>query len=377
MKKFIAILLVLLVFIPSVSLADDATLGGLGGTVFPVYNTDIVMQKETVDISVKNGKSYVTCNFTFKNTGEKTTLFMGFPSFKDSKRLPGWDANTDETDLQYLNSGDINLYRFKVNIDGSAAQVVKKRGMKNAGNNAGEDYFPVWYTWKVRFKSGETKKITNTFWCYNSLGGEDIEQVWYILKTGAYWKDNINQITVRVKLGDPYYVNYDVADEENYIPDDYAENGTLIWNKTNVEPDKDICVWFHKNTDYDLYNDENSKGKLYLYLVRMQKHFDKAHYRSTIWWGNTILKHYNVQGEAFHYLMGVAYYKRHNYKKALTELSKGGDLGLYYKALTLKNLGKTEDYRECLLQITAMDAREFSGLVFWGQSRLKDIEDQT
>lgn len=380
MKKFLSFLLILAVLFPTTALADDASLGGTGETVYPVKNTDVVMQKEVIDIRVKDGKSYVTCRFYFKNSGKTAQLLMGFPSFQESRKGPYGDKYTKE-DMKYI--GDLRLYRFRTYIDGRRIPVQTKKGMKKTAYNKGEGYYPVWYAWNLRFKKGQTRKVTNTYWCYNTYAAENnSEEADYILKTGAYWKGNIGSVLVRMHL--PEINPLLLYSVDGLMPDYYTADGTLVWNKKDLEPDRDIAMSFGQVSLYNWINldkagnlDEDYLENLKSYdsLVRLENHFSQKHYRSTIWWGERIRRIFKKEKQPgiLNYYMGVAYYNRHLYAKALKELGKCGAAGLYHKALCLQKLRKTKDYKACLKEIIGLE-KDYPGLALWGRSRLEDMK---
>lgn len=95
-KRIIALLLaacLIALALPETALADDATLGGTGISVYPIFDTDVEMEKEIIDIVVKDGCSYVTCQFWFHNTGKSCDLLVGFPT-----QYPGYYESQEQFD---------------------------------------------------------------------------------------------------------------------------------------------------------------------------------------------------------------------------------------------------------------------------------------
>lgn len=382
MKKLLCLLAILAALFPASALADDGSLGGTGETVYPLKNADIAMQREAIDIRVGEGMSRVTCRFYFKNTGKDAKVLMGFPSFYDSFKLPDGGAYTKEE-----RGGDISLYRFRTYINGRRIPVAKKKGMPQTEYNQGGDYYPVWYTWNLRFKRSQALKVENTYRCRNFGISDGSEGARYILKTGALWKGVIGKIDIRMAIDhtDPSCLS---LQEDDLMPDYCTEGGVLVWSKRGFEPDRDISVYFNRLdlSWYDINGDYAETGpesgteaaawdrSFIKDLYRMERHFQQKHYRSAVWWGDRIVRlHGKKQTKLFHYYMGVACYNRRLYQKAVAELDQCGEYGLCHKALALKKMGKAKEYRELLYTMAGM---QNSGLALWVNSRLKDMGEK-
>ncbi|MDH7480272.1 MAG: hypothetical protein QHH02_09695, partial [Syntrophomonadaceae bacterium] len=89
------------------ALADDAVLGGRGVSVYPISSPTVQMVSEKVEIEVREGRSFVTTEFYFKNQGEAVNLLMGFP--QGSPREEAGEM-----------AGDRDLHDFTVEVNGQS-----------------------------------------------------------------------------------------------------------------------------------------------------------------------------------------------------------------------------------------------------------------
>ncbi|NLC68182.1 MAG: hypothetical protein GX754_05235 [Clostridiaceae bacterium] len=64
---FLTAVLLAIACMPSSTYANGASLGGLGETVRPIDNPDIIMQSENITVRVSESVSKVECEFVFEN----------------------------------------------------------------------------------------------------------------------------------------------------------------------------------------------------------------------------------------------------------------------------------------------------------------------
>ncbi len=402
MKKVLFLLLAICMAVtlfPNTAAANDSMIvGGRGGTVYAISNSDVEMEEEIIDIFVRDGKTYVSCQFFFHNTGEKTTLMMGFPTgpgvynyTEDEGEEAAGESEETESDDEYYDEEDhdapsdeyiTDLNGFRTYVRGKRVPVKIKSGLKPEGDTDDELYFPQWYTWKVTFDKDERVKVVNRYWAVNSNGlSSDWEEIKYILRSGSTWKGSIGKVTVRMRMRgyDPSCVSFPEM-QPSYI----EEDGTIVWQAENLKPQEDILVfcdydfWFwdeHKNpfdeyeTEYEAYESMR---------IRMLNNFRARHYNGTIWWGNRFLRRFgDRQSEQFYYLMGVSLYKRGRYDKALEMLEKvkykDNQLyysSCYYKARICSKAGDEKGCEECVKQLSNS---KYEWLRLWAQSRMKDM----
>lgn len=68
-----------LAILPHTVRADAASLGAVGYGVVPLDNDQVAMAAERVEAEIRGDEAWVTCLFTFTNTGPATEVLMGFP----------------------------------------------------------------------------------------------------------------------------------------------------------------------------------------------------------------------------------------------------------------------------------------------------------
>ena len=396
-KRVLAFILAVCISVPLFPMsayADDATLGGTGITVFPISDTEVEMEEEIIDIVVRDGCSYVTCQFFFHNTGDGTNLLVGFPT-----QYPGGYESQEELDEEMEGEYFDEMYVTQLNwfrtfVDGERVHVTVKKGLEPEGNNADDLYFPQWYTWRMHFAADERIKVVNKYWMENSFGGECTEWISYILRSGATWKGPIGKITVRMQLED---YNLSATSFPGMQPTYIEENGNIVWEAENIEPEEDVDVWtvdtpysqFGGNP-YDEYNDEEaSEFETYRKMdIRMMRNFYAGHFNGVTWWGDKFFDRFDKQSSQLYYCMGVSYYKLGYNDSALNMFSYIQDetdmyylLSAYYKALICQEAGDGEGYEayvDMLAQYTyPVEPNETSGanwIEVWVQSRLDDLQ---
>ncbi len=392
MKRIVILLLAVFIAVtlfPMSASADDGTLGGTGITVFPIFDTDVEMEEEIIDIVVRDDCSYVTCQFFFHNTGESTNLLVGFPTQSPGECESQEELNEEMEDVYYAESHVTQLNWFRTFIDGKKVHVTLKKGLEPEGNNADALYFPQWYTWRMHFKADERVKVVNKYWLQNSYGGENSELISYILRSGATWKGPIGKITVRIQLQDyDLFSTYFDGIQPTYI----KEDGTIVWDAENIEPEQDIEVWtaYTPNSQsgdnpYNEYDEtEASPYESYRKMnVRLMRNFYAGHFNGVTWWGNKMFDRFDRQASQIYYCMGVSYFKLGYSDRALKMFSQIQDetdmyylLSAYYKALICKETGDEAGYQlyyDSLKHYTP-DPDETGWTALWVQSRLVDLQ---
>jgi hypothetical protein len=224
MRRFALLLIAgfLLLAPGSAARADDASLGRSGETVFPIGEPSVRMADETVLLTIGREKTAVDLTFTFANDGPARDVLMGFP-------------------LEQRNEGpaDLVLHDFKTWVDGTPATVAQQAGAP-AGSGALTQY-PGWMTWSVPFAAGQTRTVTNSYWGKNMFWSNGDATAGYILKTGATWQGPIGHALVKANL-----VDLLPSDLFRIEPATYRwEGGQLVWEWRDVEPTRDIAVYWN------------------------------------------------------------------------------------------------------------------------------------
>jgi len=202
--------------------ADDASLGAVGYGVVPLQNDQVTMAAERVEAEIRGDQAWVTCIFTFTNTGDATQLLIGFPQ------------------AQPTEGGAPELLDFQAFVDGEEMPVTFHPNVQPEG----EWDYAGWHTFTVPFAAGQTCTIRNTYhgrltWLSN--GGRFFE---YILHTGAVWQGPIGQADIIVH----WQRDREVAPGtlSGSPPGYLLGQRELHWHFTNLEPtvEDDIRVLF-------------------------------------------------------------------------------------------------------------------------------------
>lgn len=238
MKKifFTILFITALLTITACVQANDATLGRLGETVYPMSNNDVEMVSEDIFIDLQNVdgriKGFVTCTFVFKNTSTSTDVLMGFPATLKIHE----DGLTRED--------DVTLHNFTAYINGKKIDVSEVDGSQYEEQFS---FYPKWFVFSVPFLQDEVITMTHTYDInfFNNSGG--ITTIGYVLETGATWKNNIGHSKITFNLPDVLPAGISFASYQ-YILSDFQYNGSqLIFEKSDFSPDFNILVDIDKH----------------------------------------------------------------------------------------------------------------------------------
>lgn len=220
--KLIYSVLFFFFFCSSIASADDSEFGGEGETVWPVENKEIAMVAETIRVQPREEWWDVQCIFVLKNTGERKDVQVGFPD------QTGWEPGAE------LKNGTIR--NFRCFVDGKEVTVEHKKGIQNPLNP--ELQYPFAYVWKMYFKKGQKRIVKNTytFGGLHIAGGDEV--LTYVLKTGALWKDKIQEADIIFDLG-----QHDPGFATSIKPLGYRIEGhKLYWTFKDFEPKEDLEI---------------------------------------------------------------------------------------------------------------------------------------
>lgn len=239
-KKIILSLICCVLIITGISFANDASMffDRFGGNVYPINNDKIRMKSEVIDVyvdeytDVHTGKEivpYVECNFVFENTGDtEETILMGFPG--------------DEGEMESGYYGNA-IQDFVAKVDGNDVKVAKQTEViKHKKTGAGEyNSTKTWFTWEVKFRPKEVKKIYNGYtpkWSYPSDGVDEM-RFGYIITTGKGWSGTIGETTVNFHISNRMKEEWDYwkTNSAKYLT---LEDDKIIYHRTDYEPEDDI-----------------------------------------------------------------------------------------------------------------------------------------
>ncbi len=210
-----------------------------GSTVVPIYDTDIVLKHEIINIYLKRHEFYVEVEYLFVNTSLANNVTMGFPNIL----VPSLTEPIED---------------FKAFDSGAELYVYRK---DTPSKYEWEEYY--YECFDVSFDAYESKNIKNTYSSeYSTSWGYKMQRnMYYILTTGALWHEDIDNILVNIYIegislqelygrevicSDIDITNYD--EEEIISGIDFSPYGIKVndfyyfMEFKDVEPDFDIKV---------------------------------------------------------------------------------------------------------------------------------------
>lgn len=348
--------------IKSAAPGRTATLRAVGISVCPISETQVEMEKEAIDIVMRDGCTYVTCESWLHNTGESADIIAG----------------------TYYSLTQLNW--ISTLVDGKRVDVSLEKGLNSEGSNIGNMYFPERYTWRMHFAADERIKVVNTYWFMGTAKGAGTDTVGYILRSGAAWRGPVGSITVRMHPED-FGMEYTTLGgmQPTYI----EEDGTAIWEREYIEPDEDITINSIPSDELSGVNPFAVNDDRFLpyqtMTARMLRNFYAGYYNGATWWGNWMFQRFgDTQSLQLYYCMGVSYYKLGYTEKALDMFGRINDndelygaMPAYYKALICEEAGDSAGYKLCLDSISQYLSGTPEGKMSWGvywlKSRLDDI----
>ena len=193
-------------------LANDGAYFSGGGTIYPVKESNISMEKEVLSFQVIDEQCYVTIHFEFLNPGKDTKkLLVGF-------QAPQAVGDVTEDEIKYPQIFDFmvsqNQTLLPYQLKTAACEDCELSDKQTITNHqAGSSVFV--YLFEIEFKPG----ITNIDHSYRFKAGSAVmtDQIYdYILKTGAKWAGGkIKDLTVTIDMGEnTYFYTSDIFGKE-------------------------------------------------------------------------------------------------------------------------------------------------------------------
>lgn len=243
----------------SPALANDTAVGGVGGDVYPLDNTDIRMEAETVQVICCRSFAEYRIDFRFVNEGAPQTVKLGFP-------------------FRITESGDYGraAVAFRARQDGRPLEITIGQGV--SGDDLMDTPEPpplAYYLHEAAFPHGETMITVSYFALPTVSAGSRFQEAapkeftaagiggwaaWYIywLHTGAGWTDTIGKSVVRFRLADSFKgwgVDIRAADKRpdfwgdpTTSPESYVklDDRTYQWVYEDLEPteENDVLLAF-------------------------------------------------------------------------------------------------------------------------------------
>ena len=202
-----------------ISTADIAPTYAVGKTIQSMDDVTVRLVSENVRIVIDNNVADVQCEFNLLNEGPPDIIEVGFPQYHD----------TDD------------LYDFRAEANGKVFLVETKR--VNARDTKPSDKKMVWWkTFSIPFDStGQTVTVKISYWIRLSPSRRHSsdEYFMYVLKTGAFWKGNIQEATFTVTLKNTHFEQLTEINPESYS----RKENEIIWHNKDFEPTKNIEIY--------------------------------------------------------------------------------------------------------------------------------------
>jgi len=213
----------------------------------PAYNNDIKMKNERIDIYLRRNNYSVEVNYTFVNTGKKQDVIMGFPNVETEygiyvKPIKEFEAYDGKNKMKiFRKDADDSFYKVKKYVDLFPGKdlILSILSNKNV-------FFECFET---TFEKGETKHIVNKYTQDYFVSYNAIDRYFaYILKSGAFWKGDIDNIDV--------YIHLDRIPESERKEQIVYEISDESFSKKKKEYKKVVYKWKIKpENDYEFKKD--------------------------------------------------------------------------------------------------------------------------
>lgn len=180
--------LLLFLFLPVLSRADDGFLTNSGAPKLMARHPSIRMDRERVVVEIRPKGYHVDATFTFVNDGPACAVRMGFPDETS--------PNEDDPGPGVKAPPRAALDHFRSWVDGRAVTTSLVRNTSDA---------KTWHVKRVAFAKGGTRRIRVVYdadggGATNSENGRYIRQANYVMRTGASWKGPIGLAELIVRF---------------------------------------------------------------------------------------------------------------------------------------------------------------------------------
>jgi hypothetical protein len=246
----------------SLALADDGAITWSGAPKLLSGHPSIRMVSEKIILNITkvsptgDGYTDADCTFVFKNDGPACSVRIGFP---DRTRGAFEQNYAKEGGGDYPHPTFQTLTNFKSWVNGVPVKTTVV--LSQDPTVKGATYGGSWHAKTVSFKAGETVTVRDTYrqpqsgGASSSTNGLYLNQVQYIMSTGASWRGPIGSvvveahlrgITVAKPLGElttqePYsFTKWDqvLPNEVYYLGfgKPWVSDGTITFRATNLKP---------------------------------------------------------------------------------------------------------------------------------------------
>ncbi len=238
MKRYFSLIFILtILWMATKGQADVGPVYILGEQIVANTASNVVLERETVEITLHPLNAEVVCHFYLRNTGEKEHLLLAFPG-----------KSEEDDDRRGDIHADWNMKSFQVQMNHQKVSTTYISNSKNYKNGIIQaiSRFSGWYIWGWTFSPHQLVHIQISYTAFDRSHSYPINPYGhfrYYLSTGSFWKGPIGdvQVTVRFAEMNIWQVN-DFSPRQGQVNADQS----ISWHFTNIEPDlhSDIKIWY-------------------------------------------------------------------------------------------------------------------------------------
>ena len=251
---FLGALLAAFLSAQPVALADDTSIGATGGTVYPIWMTDVRLAAETVQATCFGSFVEYRVDFKFVNDGKARTIKLGFPF---NSRDWGENGPAQPVGFQAWREGEPLSVR--------AVPARYADGAPTSGYFVHKAYFPAGATAITVSYLAESSGTARGRRAGADSGDPGFGMAaWYEywLHTGSTWKGPIGEAVVRYRLADTFAgrgIELTAADADEEVPVTAPEGWTkplprtYQWRFVDFEPRSEgASGWWEPRSPYDI-----------------------------------------------------------------------------------------------------------------------------
>ena len=184
------------------AVADDTSVGGVGGDVYPLSSADIRMESETVQAIVYAQFAEYRVDFKFVNQGKAQTVTLGFPFLVT---VPGDDGNAPVAFQAWQDGRPLAVTLGKAASTDDLAQPGRMGYyLHQATFPPGATMITVSYLAQPTVQAGDRFPELTPAPFKTSAFAECAAWYTYLLHTGATWQGTIGKAVIRYQFADSF-----------------------------------------------------------------------------------------------------------------------------------------------------------------------------
>ena len=240
MRRFLAVLLLLMLAIPQPVWADAAPVAPVGAHLQPMASTTVSLAEERIEIQLRRAESGPS-RYSWDAVAEYRIWFRFVPAMDEALEL-GFPLFVVDEEKGIMGAP---IQDLTVEVDGQQVAAEVRSGVwgKEAkGANSS------WATFPVTFRAGQPSEMVIRYSMpAEPFGKSQAASFWiaYVLETGALWAGPIGRIEAVISMDKPIRaadIDQGAFAERRTTPGWTLQNGVLSWVWENVEPDFNLSL---------------------------------------------------------------------------------------------------------------------------------------